>query len=353
MKERLVLVLAVALAVTRISHAALVDRAGPVALAPQSTGLMSIADLASADGDLVVLSTLLKTTGLGKLLAGPGPFTVLAPTNAPFDTFDLNSLLGPANIVKTRKILGYHVLKGTFYPSDLTNGLVIDTLEGDPLRVVRRTDQGQIRGTYIGPPHSNPADVRGTAKLTGYDSGGIVNASNGVVYTINTIFLPPNTTTPRVPTPRGLFSGCTQKSCIFSTTPPAPVHTFPCCVQVDAAPRMPPGIFNDTAALEEYVRITQQVSSTIVGRGTLVNAPCPGPNYRANGTLQIDWFESFKPWCKARCGCGGLLNPCKDVPDNPATHIYCSLCGPKYNAPIDLQIMKYVVGPAWPACKAQ
>ena len=111
-------------------------------------------------------------------------------------------------------------------------------------------------------------------------------------------------------------------------------------------------MFNDTAALAEYVRITQQVSSTIAGRGNLLQGPCPGPNFRSNGTLQIDWFEGFKPWCKARCGCGGLLNPCKDMPDDPATHTYCSLCGPKYNAPIDLQIMKYVAGPAWPACKA-
>lgn len=52
--------------------------------------MSSIAELAKTDGNLVVFSTLLKSAGLGKLLEGPGPFTVLAPSNAPFGTFDLN-----------------------------------------------------------------------------------------------------------------------------------------------------------------------------------------------------------------------------------------------------------------------
>jgi len=332
------LLLAVALAAPHTSNARSVDAAGKIAPSPQSVGSMSIAELINSNGNLAVLSTLLSSAGLGSLLEGPGPFTVLAPTNAAFGTYDLNGLLGPANLVKLRKILENHILKGAFRPNNLTNGLVIDTLDGNPLRVVRRTDQGQIAGTYIGPPRPNPLDVTSAcAKLTGYESSGMVNASNGVVYTIGDVCLPPNTTTPRVPPPRGAFSGCRKTGCFFSTTPPAPPNTFPCCVQVDAAPRMPPGIFNDTVALEEYVRITQQLSSTIAGRGNLEQGPCAGPNFRANGTLQIDWFEGFKPWCKARCGCGGLLNPCKDVPDDPATHTYCSLCGPKYNQPIDIQ----------------
>lgn len=353
MKTKGFVILAVAIAVPHISRARSDDAAGPIAPASQSVGPMSIAELANSNGNLVVLSTLLKSAGLGDLLEGPGPFTVLAPNNAAFGTYDLNSLLDPANLVKLRTILENHVLRGAYQAGNLTNGQVIDTLAGNPLRVVRRTDQGQLAGIYIGPPRPNPLDVStACAKLTGYKSAGVVKASNGVVYTIGDVCLPPNTTTPRVPPPRGAFSGCRKTGCIFSTTPPAPPNTFPCCVQVDAAPRMPPGIFNDTVAVEEYIRITQQVSSTILGRGNLVQGPCQGPNFRANGTMQIDWFEGFKPWCKARCGCGGLFNPCKDVPDDPATHTYCSLCGPMYNAPIDLQIMKYVAGPAWPACKA-
>ena len=95
-----------------------VDAVGNIASPPQSVGSMSIAELINSNGNLAVLSTLLSSAGLGSLLGGPGPFTVLAPTNAAFGTYDLNGLLGPANLVKLRKILGNHVLKGAFQQPD-------------------------------------------------------------------------------------------------------------------------------------------------------------------------------------------------------------------------------------------
>ena len=42
------------------------------------------------------------------------------------------------------------------------------------------------------------------------------------------------------------------------------------------------------------------------------NAPCPGSNYCQNAADR-EVRGGFKP----RCGCGALLNPCKDVPDLP------------------------------------
>ena len=225
---------------------------------------------------------------------------------------------------------------GSLYPSNLTAGLV-DSLEGLPLQVfVRGGQPWQLVGKYIGAPKSNPLDVSAALKLQGYEAASYINASNGVVYLVSGVLMPPNTTAPKIPKPAGEFSGCTKDSCIFKlTTQPKPGMS--CCGQVDAASRMPPSIFNDTVALAEYIRITEQLS--LVFRGGLINQACTVvPSYKRNGTKTIDWSEGFKPWCEARCGCGGLLNPCKDVPDDPAKHTYCSLCGPKYNGPIEVQM---------------
>jgi uncharacterized surface protein with fasciclin (FAS1) repeats len=303
----------------------------------------TIAQLAKSNPSLLFLDTLLESAGLAGALSGPGPFTVLAPTNGAFGTFDLNSLLGLRNRQTLRKVLGYHVIKGAFRPADLAGGLLLDTLEGDQLQAIVRGGV-QLSGTYIGPPRTNPNDVTNTIKVSGRGAVGMVRATNGVVYTIPTVFLPPDTFPPRVPSPRGTFSGCTKKSCIFSAYTPRQPTTpspFACCIQADAAPRMSPEIFDNPVAVAAYVQITQQLSNLVVGRGNMVNAPCPGPNYRPapNATLQVDWSEGFGPWCRARCGCGGLLNPCKDVPDDPSTNTYCSLCGPKYNAPLEVQVL--------------
>ena len=308
----------------------------------------NIVELAESEPTLLFASTVLKAAGLTRTLSGKGPFTVLAPTNGAFDTYDVNALLGDEK--RLRKILEYHVVQGDLYPDTLKAGLV-DSVEGDPLQVfVRGGQPWQLVGKYIGPPKSNPADVSSALKVSGYQGAPYINASNGVVYLVGGLLIPPNTTAPRIPEPAGAFSGCTQDSCIFKLTTSPTDHDFGCCGEVDAAPRMPPSIFNDTVALAEYIKITEQLSTVLRG-GRMVNQGCKVvPSYVPNGTLTIDWFEGFKPWCMARCGCGGLLNPCKDVPDDPAKHTYCSLCGPKYNAPIDVQLYKVKGHQGYPQC---
>ena len=326
--------------VVHIINNVLLPSAKPAPPAP--TPLPSIVELAESDPNLIFFSTLIKSAGLSKTLSGPGPFTVLAPTNGAFDKIDPNGLLDPANAKVLQKILGFHVILGSYPPSALA-AAKLSSFEGDPLQILVRGSGGdwQLGGKYVGSPRPNDQDVRNTLKLTGYHSATdtqhgqgrpALNASNGVVYFVGGLLMPPNTTAPVVPQPSGAFSVCTEKSCIFKLTN----TKTGCCGQVDAAPRIPPSLFNDTVALAEYIRLTEQLS--LVFRGNLINQACTSvPSYRANGTKTIDWSQGFEPWCEARCGCGGHLKPCKDVPDDPATHTYCSLCGPKYNQPIDIQ----------------
>ncbi|WP_242135499.1 fasciclin domain-containing protein [Aestuariivivens marinum] len=70
-----------------------------------------VAALQAADGDLV------------NILSGSGPFTVLAPTNAAFDTFLTNNGFAALGDVPTdvlAQILLNHVISGKFMSSDLT-----------------------------------------------------------------------------------------------------------------------------------------------------------------------------------------------------------------------------------------
>ena len=97
----------------------------------------TILEIVNSDPNLIFFSTLLESTGLAHTLAGPGPFTVLAPSNGAFDTFNVNELIDPANSKRLRRILALHVIPRSLYPSNLTAGLV-DSIDGDSLQVLVR-----------------------------------------------------------------------------------------------------------------------------------------------------------------------------------------------------------------------
>jgi uncharacterized surface protein with fasciclin (FAS1) repeats len=343
----------------------------PLPPAPAPAGLQDILALAESVGDLSFLSTLIKSSGgaVRKALSGRGPVTVFAPTNDVFASLPYPyaaSLVDPANLTDVQNLLGFHVVPGIYYPENLTDGLQIKTLAGDPLEVVHfRSQDWQTQGTYIGNPPPRPQDVAGDIKLTGRSTVPPVKASNGVVYLISGLLVPPdaNPIPPRDHTTgnpferQNILKGCTNKSCVFSFTN----KLGGCCGEVDAAPRMPPGIWNDSSAVVEYVRLTTVFSSTVPNMlppfepcisklgcpryEFLSLGSCTGDEFHQrwvqDGNRSIDWSAGFVNWCAARCGCGGKGDddrPCKDVRDDPATHHYCSLCGPKYNAPIDVQL---------------
>ena len=160
--------------------------------------MQSIVELAESVSTLTFLATLLKSAALTKTLSGRGPFTVFAPTNGVFANLPYPyaaSLLDPANLTDVQKLLGFHVVPGIYYPENLTNGLQVKTLEGDPLEAVHFNSHGdwQIDGTYIGnPPHKSGDFIPpGSLKLTGRGTTPPVKASNGVVYIVNGLLVPP------------------------------------------------------------------------------------------------------------------------------------------------------------------
>lgn len=86
-------------------------------------GLTSLLDLASK-------------SGLARTLAGPGPYTVFAPTNEAFKALDLatqKSIQMDANLL--RRVLTYHVVSAGLPPASVKSGLTPLTLSGQKLRI--------------------------------------------------------------------------------------------------------------------------------------------------------------------------------------------------------------------------
>jgi uncharacterized surface protein with fasciclin (FAS1) repeats len=119
-----------------------------------------------------------KAAGLVDTLEGKGPFTVFAPTNAAFKKLPagtVNNLLKPENKATLTKILTYHVVPGRLEASDLTDGKMLTTVEGDELTVRRSGNKVMI------------VDAKGDAARVTIAN---VNQSNGVIHVIDTVLLP-------------------------------------------------------------------------------------------------------------------------------------------------------------------
>lgn len=138
----------------------------------------NIVELAQATPDLSTLVTAVVAADLVDTLSGPGPFTVLAPTNEAFAALPdgtLDSLLLPENQADLQNVLTYHVIAGEVFAEDLSDGQVVTTVQGENL-TVSITEEGVFFVDANG----------GRAQVTTAD----VVASNGVVHIINAVLLP-------------------------------------------------------------------------------------------------------------------------------------------------------------------
>lgn len=137
-----------------------------------------IVETAVATSELSTLVSAVKAAGLVETLQGDGPYTVLAPTNDAFAKLPagtLDSLLLPENKDQLTSVLTYHVISGDVMSSQLTNGQVVPTVQGQNL-TVEITD-GKV---YF-------IDAKGgKAMVITAD----VDTSNGTVHIIDSVLLP-------------------------------------------------------------------------------------------------------------------------------------------------------------------
>lgn len=143
--------------------------------APASAAPATIPVVATEAGQFTTLVTALKAAGLVETLAGKGPFTVFAPTDAAFAKLPAGtvaSLLEPANKAKLTKILTYHVVAGkTLSPALAGKTLTVKTVEGADLKIDGRGGSVKVNNATV-----VAADVP---------------ASNGVIHAIDTVLMPP------------------------------------------------------------------------------------------------------------------------------------------------------------------
>ena len=318
---------------------------------------MSVLQLATAIPELSTFVYALKAANLTDALSKPGPVTIFAPNNEAFGALPpgrLEGLLDPNNIEELQAVLEYHVATGAsssfgILSKDLVEFEVVSTLQGEGVEVrlmpAERPPSGAVDAIFLDRSRVIKVDLV---------------AANGVIHTIGSVLEP-------------LSLNHLYFRYITGTNN---------CGQVDAGPRMPPAIFKkeNAAALQMYIDATLAFAwlpslpwshlelGTCSGKGSLnwdifddvvpginpiLNVPCSviKESYgHEHGFLPdnrtIDWAPKrlMEPLCLEHCECNYLgedsRTSCKDVPDNPLASSWCSLCGPKFNRPIEIQCFK-------------
>ncbi|MBS1666540.1 MAG: fasciclin domain-containing protein [Bacteroidetes bacterium] len=134
-----------------------------------------IVKVAVSSKDHTTLVAALKQADLVTALSNAGPFTVFAPTNAAFDKLPAGTVAGLMKDDKKddlRNVLQYHVALGVLKPESFKDGQVLGMVNGDNLTV-------------------NVKD----GKISLNNSAHVINSvptSNGIIYVIDAVLLPPN-----------------------------------------------------------------------------------------------------------------------------------------------------------------
>lgn len=131
----------------------------------------TIVDAAVATPELSTLVSLVTTAGLANTLATTENITVFAPTNAAFEKVDADVLAAIGdNPEVLSAVLTYHVAPGTQDPRRWSNPVSRQTVAGAPVYLHHNGKNALVNSSKV--------------NCTG------VQASNGVVWLINSVLLP-------------------------------------------------------------------------------------------------------------------------------------------------------------------
>ena len=136
--------------------------------------LKDIVDNAVATESVSTLVIAVKAAGLVDTLKSAGPFTVFAPTNAAFAALPagtVDTLLKAENKAQLTSVLTYHVVAGKYNAKDLTDGLVLKTVEGKNLTFTI------VNGKLM---------INGNVSVAVAD----VASSNGIIHVVDSVLMP-------------------------------------------------------------------------------------------------------------------------------------------------------------------
>ena len=134
-----------------------------------------IVDNAVLAPNVTTVVAAVKAAGLVDTLKSSGPFTVFAPNNAAFAKLPagtVETLIKPENKATLTDILTYHVVAGRYTSADITDGMMLKTVEGKNL-TFKKNGSGKIT-------------INGTSMVETPD----VISRNGVTFVIDTVLMP-------------------------------------------------------------------------------------------------------------------------------------------------------------------
>lgn len=132
-----------------------------------------VVKIAVGSPDHTTLVAALKQAEYVNDLSNAGPFTVFAPTNAAFDKLPagtVDDLMKDENQPALRNILEYHVAVGSYRQEYLNEGQTIGMANGDNVTIGIQGEQMTVNGNKV---------------------IAVVPASNGIIYIIDGVLLPP------------------------------------------------------------------------------------------------------------------------------------------------------------------
>ncbi len=132
--------------------------------------MANIVETAIAAGTFNTLVAAVKAAGLVETLSGPGPFTVLAPTDEAFAKLPAGTVEGLLNdIPKLTAVLTYHVLAGKFMATDVIKLASAKTVNGQSVTIAT------INGVTVDGANVVKTDIE---------------TDNGVIHVIDSVILP-------------------------------------------------------------------------------------------------------------------------------------------------------------------
>jgi uncharacterized surface protein with fasciclin (FAS1) repeats len=140
-----------------------------------NTSEPDVVRIAVGSPDHTTLVAALKAAEYVDALSNAGPFTVFAPTNEAFGKLPagtVENLVKPENKATLQNILEYHVYVGNIREDYIQNGMTLNQVNLDNVTLNKSAD--------------------GKITVNGANVLGVVKASNGMVYVIDTVLLPPD-----------------------------------------------------------------------------------------------------------------------------------------------------------------
>lgn len=152
---------------------------------PTQSSASTVIDVAKGSKDNSKLVSAIKAAGMEETLMGAGPYTIFAPSDAAFGKLPAgkaDSLFLPDSKRELNGLLSYHVIQGNLDMNALSaaiekgNGTAeLPTVSGGVLKATK--EDGKIVLTDAN---------GGRATITGTET----KASNGVVYSVDSILIP-------------------------------------------------------------------------------------------------------------------------------------------------------------------